>query len=308
MKHVTIGIFHDENLCRELGKKGTESDILMYNKKTDDTIFTFMQPVGDKISAKTQIIQSIDSAILVCNQVTAEVGETILMLDAVGLTQGLIVVPQFSDTTRIHAVLKGTSLENMPLVERNLQEISTHLEQITPQRDTTGSPIVVVDHAFTVKGIGEIVLGFVKKGVVRKHDKLLLLPSGKEILVRSIQMQDTDHDEAPAGSRVGLALKGATIDELKRGSLLCTQGSIQTSTTLRLSFQKNRFYPEVKNGVFHVTVGMQTVPVTVSNVTKDSLQIQSDRPIGFSSEDNFLLIDLNAKKLHLVGKGKVLQS
>jgi len=47
MKHLTIGIFHDENLGRELGRKGTESDILMFNRKTDESIFTFMHPVEE---------------------------------------------------------------------------------------------------------------------------------------------------------------------------------------------------------------------------------------------------------------------
>jgi selenocysteine-specific translation elongation factor len=53
MKHVTIGIFHDEKLGKELGKKGTESDILMFNKKTDDCVYTFMSPLEDKLTTKT---------------------------------------------------------------------------------------------------------------------------------------------------------------------------------------------------------------------------------------------------------------
>ncbi|MEM4258803.1 MAG: EF-Tu/IF-2/RF-3 family GTPase [Candidatus Thermoplasmatota archaeon] len=308
MRHLSVGIFHDENLGRELGKKGTESDIVLCHKKTQDCIYTFMHPVGDKLSSKTQIIQSIDAAIIVCSTLSAEVGETILLLDAVGINKGLIVVPAFSDTTQMKRLLQDTSLAGFPIVERNLHTIMGLLEQINPERDNTSPPIVVIDHAFTVKGVGEIILGFVKKGVVHKHDKLLLTPGGKEILVRSIQMQDADFETAPAGARVGLALKGASIDELKRGCILCSPGSIQTSSTGLLSFQKNKFYPEVKNGVFHVTVGMQTVPVTITAVSHESLQIQLDRLIGFSKDDTFLLFDLNAKKLHLIGKGKMLSS
>ena len=64
-------------------------------------------------------------------------------------------------------------------------------------------------------------LGFVKKGIVRKYDKLTLLPANKEVMVRSIQIQDEDHEQAEAGPRVGLAMKGAPIEDLKRGSVLC---------------------------------------------------------------------------------------
>jgi len=33
MKSLNIGIFHDKELGRELGKKGSETDILMFNRK-----------------------------------------------------------------------------------------------------------------------------------------------------------------------------------------------------------------------------------------------------------------------------------
>ena len=62
MKNLAVGIFHDEELGRELGKKGTESDIAMFNRKTEEYIFTFLSPVVDKLAAKSQIMSSIDVA------------------------------------------------------------------------------------------------------------------------------------------------------------------------------------------------------------------------------------------------------
>jgi len=99
MKHVTIGIFHDDTLGRELGKKGTESDIVMCNKKTDDCIYTFMSPFENKLTAKTQILSSIDAAIINCEQITPEVGETLLLLDSMGITEGILLLPPYSDAT-----------------------------------------------------------------------------------------------------------------------------------------------------------------------------------------------------------------
>jgi selenocysteine-specific translation elongation factor len=34
---------------------------------------------------------------------------------------------------------------------------------------------VEVDHSFSVKGVGEVILGFVKKGIVKRYDDLHLL-------------------------------------------------------------------------------------------------------------------------------------
>lgn len=76
MKHLTIGLFRDDTFGRELGRKGTESDILMFNRKMDEHIFTFMSPVDDKLSPKSQIASSIDAAIIVFSGITRELGET----------------------------------------------------------------------------------------------------------------------------------------------------------------------------------------------------------------------------------------
>lgn len=66
---------------------------------------------------------------------------------------------------------------------------------------------VPVDHAFSVKGVGTVVLGLVTKGTVKKHDALKVLPGTKTVQVRSIQKHDDDFDLASEGDRVGSGLK-----------------------------------------------------------------------------------------------------
>ena len=307
MKNLAIGIFHDEELGQILGKKGTQSDIAMFNKKTDDHIFTFLSPVNDKLSAKSQIMSSIDAALLSITKMTPEIGETILMLDAFGISQGIVLIPPYTDVSPIQALTKGTSVASFQFKERDPQSILEILKGVTPQNNTQATTKITVDHSFSVKGVGEVALGFVNKGILRKHDTLVLLPENQEVVVRSIQMQDKDVDEAKAGSRVGLAIKGATAEEMKRGSLLCPAGCAILGTTIQLSFTQNRFYTEeVKDGLYHVTVGMQTVPVNITNFNNGSLTIQAEKPLAYTAEDTFLLMNLNAKKLHLIGRGKAI--
>lgn len=309
MKNLAVGIFHDDELGRELGKKGTESDIAMFNRKTEDAIFTFLSPVADKLMAKSQIMSNIDVALLSVQTVTPEVGETILMLDSFGISQGVMIVPPYTEVARIQALVKGTSLASFRIIERDCAYILGFLHEITRQRNRSAQPMVVIDHSFSVKGVGEVVLGFVKRGTVRKHEDLLLLPANKEVVIRSIQMQDKEVEEADAGSRVGLAIKGATCEEMKRGSLLCPATSATLTSTITLSFARNRFYTEpIKEGLFHVTVGMQTTPVTITDVHNGSLTFESEKPLAYTPEDTFLLMNLNAKKLHIIGYGKAIMS
>ena len=93
--------------------------------------------------------------------------------------------------------------------------------------------------------------------------------------------------------------------EVKRGSVLCTSDSVKTGTTLKLSFQKSSFYSDhVREGAFHATVGMQTAPMTIIEKNETSLVIESEKPMVYTQEDTFLLLDLNAKKMRIMGKAR----
>jgi selenocysteine-specific translation elongation factor len=254
MKHLTVGLFHDHDFGRELGRKGTESDILMFNRKMEDTIFTSMAPVDDKLGPKSQIASTIDAAIIAFNGVSRELGETVVMLDSFGISDGIAITSLYATPEQIAAITRGTSAGSFFIGTRDPVKILEVLKGLNPKRDTDSPVMVVVDHSFSVKGLGEVVLGFVKKGTVRKYDKLTLLPANKEVMVRSIQMQDEDFDQAEAGARVGLAIKDATIEEMRRGSVLCAPGGVQMDSRLELSFQKSSFYSdELREGAFHIT-------------------------------------------------------
>ena len=279
----------------------------MYNKKTDDCVYTFMAPFENKLTAKTQILSSIDAAIVNCEQMTPEVGETILLLDSMGITEGILLLPAYSDVTQLHHMIKNTSLEHFTIIERNIPKIIGHIVKMNPQRDVSSPAMVVIDHSFAVKGIGEVILGFVKQGTINTHDIMVLLPANKEVLIRSIQMQDKGFDNATAGCRVGLAVKGATIEELKRGAIFSAPNTARNDTRFTLNFIKNRYYHHVKKGLFHGTIGMQSIPITITEVAGDTITIETEKPVGYTKNDTFILLDLNAKKLHHIGNGTIVE-
>jgi selenocysteine-specific translation elongation factor len=309
MKNLTVGLFHDEELGKDLGKKGSETDIIIFNRKTDDCIFTFMQPVEGKLSAKSQIMSCIDFAIISFTELTHEVGETVIMIDSFGISKGIILSPPYADTSQIEKIINDTSLKSFVIIERDIAKIFELLQKIDPKRVIDISPVVVIDQAFSVKGVGEVLIGFVKKGTLKKHDKLSLMPTNKEIIVRSIQIQDKNFDEAEAGSRVGLAIKGTAAEEMKRGFFICAPEDCEISAKLTLSFEKNKFYPgELKEGSFHATVGMQTVPAKIADMKENIITLELEKQIVYTKDDTCLLLDLNAKKLHVIGKGKAIKT
>ncbi|MGC9443893.1 MAG: EF-Tu/IF-2/RF-3 family GTPase [Candidatus Methanospirareceae archaeon] len=226
------------------------------------------------------------------------------MLDAFNISRGIILVPPYTELTKIAAITQSTALEHYAVLEQDIPMIQKTLEGFEISRDTRVSAQIVVDHSFPVKGVGEVVLGSVKQGLVRRHDKLLALPQGTEVVVRSIQMQDNDVLESEAGSRIGLAIKGATAEAMKRGTVICAPGSAAVDTNFALSFVQNRYYATgLKEGAYHLSIGMQTVPVNVTAVGAETVTLVTQRPVAYSADDTFLLLDLNAAKVHVIGRG-----
>jgi selenocysteine-specific translation elongation factor len=113
MKHLAVGVFHDDAIGRELGRKETGSDIVMFNRKMDEHIFTFMSPLDDKLSAKSQIISSIDAAVVTFAEMTRELGETVVLLDSPGISKGIAVTSLYATPDQITAITKDTSLSSL---------------------------------------------------------------------------------------------------------------------------------------------------------------------------------------------------
>jgi len=300
MKSLNIGIFHDKELGRELGKKGSETDILMFNRKKDDLIMTFMFPL--KLISKIQIMSIIDAAIVSFDEITPELGETILLLDALGISDGILIIPE-QNKEIAKSMIKETLLENFLVVDRDPIKITQELENIEVKRKEN-PPLVVIDQAFNVKGIGTVILGFVKSGTVKKYDKFQLLPLRKEVVVRSIQIHDKDYEQAEAGTRIGIALKGVEAEEIRRGFVLGDEEVVSKDFKIRL--KKNKFYPEIKKGPYHLVLGMQSSHVEVSEINGDVVTLELEKPVVYTKGDKFVLVDLNAKKLHFIGAGDIL--
>src|SRR3990170_7788728 len=112
------------SLAGKLGKKGTESDITLYNFVKGDRIYSFVDSNGYPSSFKT-LIQAINLSdiALICvpsSGLNAQVGECIIALDLLGNKRGLFVITMSDKSNptaiselseKIKAISKGTNLE-----------------------------------------------------------------------------------------------------------------------------------------------------------------------------------------------------
>lgn len=300
MNFVLIG---DHSIAVELGKKGTQTDMAFYERKSSDRIFSFIAPTGfpEKIQPLIQAIALAEYAIVNITAIDRPLGEQIVALDGMRMEKGFIVANGMDDDVK--KIIKSTVLEKYEFVTKD--ELKQRLESLEPMSQT-GPAKIVVDAAFEVKGVGTVALGVVRRGTIKKHDEMEIFPVKKSVQIRSIQMHDNDVDEAVSPGRVGLALKGTDASELPRGDIVAAKGSMKTSSEIKINFEKSRFYRGeiVPSSSYHLCIGLQIKPVKLK-VGSDFTAI-SERPFAYDVGEGCILLDLNSTSVRVIGSGTVL--
>lgn len=148
--------------------------------------------------------------------------------------------------------LQGTILEKSPIVPvssitgegiSELREaLCSQLSAAPPVADF-GKPLLPVDRAFSVKGIGTVVTGTLSGGVLHVGDSLLLQPDGLSAHVRAIQNHSQSVEAAQPGMRAALnvpELQVSTRDRLgvRRGTLLTSAKAGLPADTINISMQR----------------------------------------------------------------------
>ncbi len=88
------------------------------------------------------------------------------------------------------------------------------------ERDAEGPVRLPIDRVFTVKGFGTVATGTLVSGAIHDDDELELLPAGRRVKVRGIQMHGRSAKSAGAGNRVAVNLGGVEVGDLARGDTL----------------------------------------------------------------------------------------
>ena len=310
MKSINFVLLGDSGLAAELGKKGTSTDLAIYDRKSADTVYTWTTVVTypEKIQPLLQAISIGEYAILNVTKIDKFLGEQIMALDAAGPKSGFIIHSYEIDHEKLKTLAKDTSLSNYIFVE-SIEQLKSEMAKVS-SLGAAGPLTISTDHAFDVKGVGTVVLGVVRRGLVKAYDNLELLPQRKTILVKSIQMHDDPVAEAASPARVGLAIKGADADEIARGDILCSPGSVSLSgTTLMIQFSKSRFFkgdlPE--NHTYLLSVGAQIRSVKIKVHGEGKLELTVERPIAFVPGQNCTLLKPDSPSTRIIGRGEIIQ-
>jgi selenocysteine-specific translation elongation factor len=236
-----------------------------------------------------------DRAILAVTGLDRSVAETAATLDLFDLPVEVRLGASVGEE-EIRKAFRGLRLADAAMAPLDLLKLRSEL--LTWRAPVRDGPVVVgIDHYFPVKGVGTVALGFVRQGTLTAHSSLRLYPTERSVEVRSIQVHDVDVKEATSGERVGLALKGAEVDELARGQQLAAEGTLQVGTTLpgRAGRTCPYYRGDLRAGAqLHALVGAYLVPASVDSREADRLTVTTDRPVAWAPGQSFVLADLSA--------------
>ena len=318
MSNLTVAVIGPPDYARDLGKKGTTSDITFYNMKKGDATVTLIEPTRypEKLSSLFYAVSLADRIILVVDEINASFGESVLMLQCAGKSTGFLILKNYITPDQIAPLIKGTVIERYEILAEDtvgLREkilgIAVELTSHHKSRITGGDGAVPIDHHFNVKGVGVVILGCVAQGVIKKHDILKILPTEKTAQIRSIQKHDDDADYAETGDRVGLALKNLDADDLDRGYVLTNDPAIKFSSLITGKAQLVRFWPSpLKDGmVLYAGHWMQFLPARLEKVSfgndwrMPEITLSMEKPLIFPPGARVVLHYLEGGKLRVVG-------
>jgi elongation factor Tu len=118
----------------------------------------------------------------------------------------------------------------MAKVDELLAACDTYIPE--PERDTDKPFLMPIEDVFSITGRGTVVTGRVEQGVLKKMGdvEIVGLRDTRKTTATDLEMFRKLLDEVQAGDNVGVLLRGIDKDEVERGQVLATPGSITPHT------------------------------------------------------------------------------
>lgn len=254
------------------------------------------------------------------------------ILNLLGLTRGAVALTKIDKVeparigqvrAAIDAMLEGSTLAGSPtfpvsaISGEGIDALRLHLESVALElapKCNAGHFRLAIDRCFTLAGSGTVITGTAFSGTVRTGDKLVLSPSGVEVRVRSIHVQNRPADHGHAGQRCALNIVGAEKREIARGDWALEE-SIHAPTQrldARLRLLDSEAAPLRHWTPVHLHLAAARVTGRVALLEGDALlpgctayvQLVLDQPLGALHGDRFILRDQSAQRT--VGGGVIL--
>ena len=273
-----------------IGKLSDKGPVLMYYRKSGGRVLTALVPTTypqTVLDAASAVTASQAACVISGYDVDWRDGELMLLLASASPQLKAVESPL---PEKISSMLAASGLGDLRVVGPGA--CADSISSLEPS-SSSGEGIVLVDRSFNVKGVGLVMLGFSKLGSVGVHDEFIAVPSMKKLSVKSIEVLDEPVGEVGPDVRVGLALKGASLEEVE-GTYLLVRSPDQVVSELAVSVKKFPWSDDVRPGrLYHLGALGVVVPAVATSVEGERAEFKASRPLPKSGR--YVLIDVNAK-------------
>jgi len=293
-------------------KSEAEGGVVVHRRVEAGINYSFLDDAQfpERVQGYSRIASIADYALYVLpkfGKIAPPDGELAVTVDAFGLDGSILAVDE-EPPSAIGSYFKGTRLEGFGASSRSSESSVIDLAAVKagPNVPPKGT-LIYIDRAFSVKGVGVVVLGFVLGGTVSVHDELRLVPhqEGKTAEVRGIQVSDVDQETVGRGLRVGLSLRGVELKDLDKVSWM-DDGSFQVRDSLSFDYKQSRFYKQGVDGRdLHLQLPGEMLTCRLSaeafGAAPVKASLQSAVPVWEGMRVG--VVDLNGKNLRVAGGG-----
>jgi selenocysteine-specific elongation factor len=233
----------DPDRLKEEQERGITIDLGFAHWQTPDVNVAFVDVPGHERFVRNMLagVGGIDAVVLVVaadESVMPQTREHFEICRLLRVPTGLIALTKSDlvdgDTVElvrleVRDLVAGSFLEQAPVLAVSsrtgdgLPALREALVALAIQADDgrrQGAARLPIDRVFTVRGFGTVVTGTLVSGKIAVDQELVVLPGGRLVKVRGIQVHGRSEPRADAGHRVALNLGGVEVNDLGRGETL----------------------------------------------------------------------------------------
>lgn len=225
--------------------------------------------------------------------------EHLRVLHALGIRRGVAAITKtdLADpagaVAAVGALLPG--VDTVPCSARDgtgVAEVMAALERVAaelPGRSgSDGAAVLHVDRTFTIRGAGTVVTGTLWSGAIAAGDRLTLLPAGRQVRVRAVQVHDRKVQRARAGQRAAVNLVGVDRRAVTRGDVLAAAGA-QLLATHRIEVSLALNEPLRDRERVQVHHGTRNTAARAVHLGGERWQLRLERPVIAADGDRVVL-------------------
>ena len=247
---VLTGI--DPDRLKEEKARGITIELGFAHTTIGDTRVAFVDVPGHERFVRTMLagVGGIDCVLLIVaadESVMPQTREHFEICRLLRIPRGLVVLTKADAAdaeTRalvrqdVAELVKGSFLESAAVIEVSattgeglelLRDAIATLGQGIRLRPVDGAARLPIDRVFTMKGFGTVITGTLVSGRIAVDDELAIVPSGRRVKVRGLQVHGAAAPFASAGQRTAINLGGIEVEQISRGETLAEPGTLSVT-------------------------------------------------------------------------------